>query len=295
MTTWYGGYTSVSYIVSNVPSTFQRHLLILGVGCLILMQWSAAAEPRSTVPPVVQRTLARFIPDARAVYTVAMISVGSQAAYHFLLDGEAGPYEITVLSDGTLLSLAQEISPETVPASIRALFDERIQASSPSIQHLWLMAYEIETEGPGDGETERFVNPLGEALFEGFKPGEGDPEQEDEAVRESLEDLSALARQTLIRHLAGADPVRIEAEVEWGVRVHAVKWVGPEGGQEIKVLEDGRTLFLELPKTEPIPPPVRVLLEAGGEVEALLLEGYRLRAGSDCGDEPITILSISVP
>ena len=65
-----------------------------------------------------------------------------------------------------------------------------------------------------------------------------------------------------------------QGEVEWGLEVVAIKWQMPSGRREVKLLGDGRLLFLELSENEPVPSAVRELA-AGRQVEAIILEGYR--------------------
>jgi hypothetical protein len=98
------------------------------------------------------------------------------------------------------------------------------------------------------------------------------PEQEGDEFDEELELLPREAREVIESFVGNDELLRLQLEIEWGQHpVHAAKWKGLHGVQEIKVFDDGRILFVELPSSEPIPDSIRELA-AGASVEALLLQ-----------------------
>ncbi len=221
--------------------------------------------------PAAYDTLARFLPADVTALEVRRSS--SPAIYAF--EAQTSRREITgeISRLGTLLWLAAPQDPADLPVDLReALLAGPTPGDSLRLERVQLMAYEMGLQRPG-GEQEHFLDASGRLLFE----AETGPKAGDMDVSETLEDLDAPVARTLRHYLGDLLPIRIKREVELGTRVHTARWRSGYGEQEVKVLDNGLSLFVELPDDEPVPQAVLDRVPSGAEVQALILEAYWLR------------------
>ncbi len=133
-----------------------------------------------------------------------------------------------------------------------------------------MAAWEIE-EDLANSEHEVFVDDLGSVLFEVVKPLADKGVEEDKKEILTLAELPEKIQLLLSCMLDGESPTAVLREKEWGRSVLAVKWVGQHGKQEIKMLDDGTLLYLELPAGQSVPEAVRSMMAPNSEIEALRL------------------------
>ena len=153
-----------------------------------------------------------------------------------------GTAEVSVLADGTLVSIEREVTAEVMPAAVREHAARALGAAPDSVERLRLAVYELEDRDASGTVRERFVDPFGNVLLT-----RSIDEANQHEVAEKLADLPAAARAAIVQECAGAELTSLAQETEAGHDVHAAAWRTADGPRELKVLGDGTVLSLELP------------------------------------------------
>jgi hypothetical protein len=169
-------------------------------------------------------------------------------------DGE-GSTEVTALADGTLVSLEREVALELVPEVVRDHAMRVLGVEPDRLERVRLAVYELEDRDVDGVVRERYVDPFGNVLLTRHV----DPATENE-VTETLDELPAAARAAIERETHGATLGDLQREADGGHEVHAASWQAADGARELKVLNDGTVLSLELP-TGALPERVVALVE----------------------------------
>ncbi len=234
-----------------------------------------AIRPAQTVPAETRealgRALVRYLPPGTEVSEWSDLEP-SDPVIHFVAPGPDGPLRGEVLLDGTLVWLSREVELSQIPPSIRSILPVSVGSGAALLEQVKLLAYEAERDLPDGSEHERFFDPRRRLLFEVTKP----PELDGDEFAEELATLPEGARAVIESYVGDRQLLRLQREIEWGeFPVHAAKWRGPYGVQEVKVFDDGRILFLELPRSERIPDWLRRL--AGADVEVMFIQAWSVR------------------
>lgn len=258
----------------SVPGLVQLAAALALIPAVALLARTAADKTARPVPAAFD-TLARFLPVGASRPRVEPSN--TKGIFRFKAESPGQEYSGEITARGTLIWLASPAEPDDLPAELRESLVEGSALQNPRLERVQLMAYEVETRRPDGSELERFLDPLGNLLFEvESAPEPGDGEAGDDGISERFEDLQAPVARALHRHLGATAPSRLQREVGLGARVLAAEWRSGHGDQEVKVLDSGLTLYVELPEDEPIPAEVLRLAPPDAEVEALLLETYWL-------------------
>lgn len=219
-----------------------------------------ATKVRSTedVPASVRALLARFAPAGAKAEDMEREEEHGLVTWSAEYETAAGDVEITALSDGTLVAVEEESTPSALPPAVAAAARATLDGKIEKADHVRLAVYEIE-DAPTPGTVrERFVDPFGRVVFE--RTHEAAPEND---RPEEMTALPVQVRTTIERETGGAEITGLEAGNEWGHTVHAASWDAPDGRRDVKVLDDGQVLYVELP-TGPVPSRVAELAEDSG-------------------------------
>ncbi len=224
----------------------------------------AAAKVKSIaqLPKPVRDTLRLFAPAKAKPGGMEREEEHGLVTWSSEYETNAGDIEITALSDGTLVSIEQESKPAALPREVASAGGKALGGKPKEADHVRLAAYELEDHVQKGTVRERFVDPFGRVLLERLVV------ESPETTPEAISDLPAPVRATLDHETGGAEPTSLRVEEEWGQTVHAASWHAGDGRREVKILEDGRVLYLELP-TGPVPARVAALItEGAGQAEA---------------------------
>ncbi len=229
-------------------------------------QWgdpAARVKSIAQLPKPVRDTLRLFAPAKAKPGDMEREEEHGLVTWSSEYETNAGDIEITALSDGTLVSIEQESKPAALPREVASAGEKALGGKPKEADHVRLAAYELEDHVQKGTVRERFVDPFGRILLQRLFVAS--PE---ESIPEMVSDLPAPVRATLDHETGGAEPTSLRMEKEWGQTVHAASWHAADGRREVKILEDGRILCLEL-KTGPVPARVAALISEGaGQAEA---------------------------
>ncbi|MBZ0112241.1 MAG: hypothetical protein K8J08_07275 [Thermoanaerobaculia bacterium] len=184
---------------------------------------------------------------------------------------DTGEASVEILADGTLWAVRNPMTRADLPVALSRTKAIQNFSRDAKIDHLWLMAYELETVNSDGTHKERFVDPLGHELLEIVK-------REDHTRAITKPPAEARIRIEQLSH--GAPILSLREEAEWGETIIAASWNPGDGLVEAKVLADGRVLYWELPTTEPIPRAVSAQ-PSDDPPEALLLEAFSFTMGTE--------------
>lgn len=276
---------------------------LLGIACSRPQVESDAATPADSVPGTVRATWTEWAGARSGPSALEHEIEHGLDTWSAEFKGDDGTVEITVLADGTLVALERDVDPDTLPADVAGAAATALGGAPERASHVRLAVYELENRTPSGALRERFVDPFGVILSDRMI----DVGSENEAA-ESLEDLPAAAR-TAIENAAGGSPITgLARETERGRQVHAASWTAADGPRELKILDDGTVLSLELPTGE-LPEGVRSLTgavvgddegesdESGAEpgedeptVERMLLDGWEVERMSGDAVRSVVVL-----
>ena len=216
---------------------------ILGVGCARHEAPETAAADTTVQPPAaVEATFAAFGGGARRPGSLERDREHGFEVWSAEFDGPEGGREVTALPDGTLVAIEREVASEDVPTAVRQAAERVLGTAPDELDHTRLAAYEIEDRPSPGTVRERFVDAFGNLLV---TRTESDADESE--TPEELGDLPPAVRTAIDRE-AGAVPLEsIVAEQADGRTVHAVSWQEADGPRELKLLDDGTVLSLELP------------------------------------------------
>lgn len=201
-----------------------------------------AVESAAELSAPLRETFARFAPpDAKQGDIEAETENGLQT-FSAEYDSKDGDVEITVLSDGTLVSIEQESKAGLLPGPIAAVAQKVLGAAPAEADQVQLAVYEFEDQLPGGVVRERYVDVFGQTVLEKrFKAGT----EQESAVAE--EDLPGQVRDAVEAAASGVKVNKLQREIVWGHQVYSVSWRAADGRRELKVLENGALCSLELP------------------------------------------------
>ncbi len=221
--------------------------------------------------PAAYDTLARFLPSDAVVLDVDPTS--TDGIHRFEASRPGQTYRGEVTAEGTLLWLSSPARVSVLPESLRESLLSDSSAPEPRVERVRILAYRVSGAASDGAEIVRFLDARGNALFHFEDLAEA---QDGDGVEE-LSDLAGQVTQTLRPYLGGTPPTRVRQEQELGSTVHAVRWRSRHGEQEVKILESGLTLLLELADDEPVPPAVLAQVPREVRVTPTILEAYWLR------------------
>lgn len=225
------------------------------------------------LPGPVRDTLALFAPAKAKPESMEREEENGVVTWSAEYELDKGDLEVTALSNGTLVSIERESRPSALPREVVDASKEVLGMKPKEADHVRLAVYELE-DRPQEGTVrERFVDPFGRIVLQHIHVAS--PE---ESTPEAVADLPAAVRATLDKKTGGAELTGLHVEKEWGRTVHAASWHAADGPREIKILEDGRILYLEL-TTGPLPAGVAAMIEEGAGYPEAATETNENQAG----------------
>lgn len=254
-----------------------RHaLLAISLVLSALLAHDLGDDARRPVPAAGD-TLARFLPPGANVEDLE--PTRTRGVFRFEAASAARRFSGEITTGGTLVRLSAQALP-----------------GSPDDAWPWSPAH---ADGPvlltafaarsfPRATSISYVDALGRTLF---VPG-GDPPAMPAATGVRLESLAPQVVAEVRRHVGPHRPTALGREVALGSRVHVVVWRSPHGRQRAGILDNGLTLFVELPADEPVPAPVSRRLAGADRIQALILFSYR--EPSPAGDRGQLVLANGV-
>lgn len=194
------------------------------------------------LPAPVRQAFGHFAPQGARAEDIESEMENGLKTFSAEFDSKQGDQEVTVLEDGTLVDIETEMKPKKLSPEIAALASKLLGAEPEEADHVRLAVYEIEDRLPGGEIRERYVDPFGRILIE-----KTHKVQAEKDVAVGMDELSSRVRETILSETGGAEILRLQQEEEWGHRVFSAAWRTPEGRREVKVLENGNVLYLEMP------------------------------------------------
>jgi len=209
------------------------------------------------LPGPVRSTLAQFAPAQAKPEDLEREEENGVVTWSAEYEMDKGDLEVTALSDGTLVSIERERRPSALPREVVDASEEVLGTRPKEADHVRLAVYEIEDSPEAGTIRERFVDPFGQVVLQ--RVHKAGPEHD---TPETLSDLPDVVRVTLETETGGAKLTGLQMENEWGQTIHAASWNAADGPREVKILENGHVLYLELP-TGPLPARVAAMIKKG--------------------------------
>lgn len=170
-----------------------------------------------------------------------------------------GTLEVTALADGTLVAVEREVEPAQLPGAVRDHASRVLGANPDGVDRVRLAVYELEDRTPSGEVRERYIDPFGIVLMTRRMAAGAEHE-----TPVALDALPPAARAAIEREAAGAVIEGVQKETEAGHGVYAASWRAADGARELKVLDDGTVVSLEIP-TGPLPARVAALVMGAGK------------------------------
>ncbi len=171
-----------------------------------------------------------------------------------------GTLEVTALADGTLVAdRTRGRARRSFPGAVRDHASRVLGANPDGVDRVRLAVYELEDRTPSGEVRERYIDPFGIVLMTRRMAAGAEHE-----TPEALDALPPAARAAIEREAAGAVIEGVQKETEAGHGVYAASWRAADGARELKVLDDGTVVSLEIP-TGPLPAQVAALVMGAGK------------------------------
>jgi len=214
------------------------------------------------LPAPIRETLARFGPAKAKPKGMEQEVEHGLATWSAEYHTDGGDIEVTALTDGTLVSVEHESTPDALPRNVMEFAKKTLGARVKGADHVRVAVYELEDSPEPGTVRERFVDPFGKIVVK--RVHKAGPDND---ISEAITDLPAAARATLEKETGGAKLTGLHRETEWGYTVHAASWQAADGPREVKILGNGGVVYVELP-TGPLPARVAALIQkSSGQTE----------------------------